>query len=84
MEVAVWRHKTLQELAASLITQFRKRYGDTLINEHIVRQFHATHWFGDTSAEKLAETMAGSVDVCLKEFSVSMCVRAIGWVCGVR
>jgi hypothetical protein len=66
LEVAVWRHKTLQELSTSLLAQFRKRHGDTLINEHIVRQFHATHWFGDTSAEKLAETMAGSVDALLK------------------
>jgi hypothetical protein len=82
VEVAVWRHKTLQELAASLITQFRKRHGDTLINEHIVRQFHATHWFGDTSADKLAATMAGSVDELLKGIlsvyvrtSDKMCVR---------
>jgi hypothetical protein len=80
MEVAVWRHKTLQELAAYLITQFRKRYGDALINEHIVRQFHATHWFGDTSADKLAETMAGSVDALLKSI-LSVYVRTRDKMC---
>ena len=50
---AVWRHKVLQALQATLIAQFRVRHGDRLVNEHILTNFHGAQWYQDIEPEQL-------------------------------
>jgi hypothetical protein len=66
MEAAVWRWKVLQALQGSLIAQFRARYGDRLVNENIMSQFHAAQWFQDIGPEDLTKVLDGTAVALLK------------------
>jgi len=66
MEAAVWRWKVLQALQGSLIAQFRARYGDRLVNENIMSQFHAAQWYQDIGPKDLTKVLDGTADALLK------------------
>ena len=65
MEAAVWHSKVLQRLNASLLVQFRAKYGDRLVNESVMQQFHAAQWYQDIKPEDLAKVLDDTTDKLL-------------------
>jgi hypothetical protein len=67
MATAVWRHKTLQALQATLIAQFRVRHGDRLVNEHILTNFRGAQWLFDIEPEQLEAVLNDTADALLSK-----------------
>ena len=59
--IAVWHKRLLFSLLRSAVVEFRKKNGDRLLNEHLLRPFATAEWFMSMDAQHIAQLFEANV-----------------------